>query len=451
MRNQIFIKIRFIFLVLTAALLLSPSYSSAQAISLQQALDLALKQNPGIQALEQKEEAADYKVWQVKSGHLPQLALSGSYTWYQEPNIVLPIHQMGVFPPLDDRIFESSALLSVPIFSGGKTLAAVEAAKADRAGVEAQRKDAHSNVMSGVAIIFLNAFELKDKEKQLQARLDVLYQRLKEMELLITEGRVSSADRALILSSIEATRADSLVIISSWRQTSWHLTQLLAFGQPVYPDLAGLNTLTFIPLPAEQLSMEQLYSSNKNILQARAQVEKAKAMESYSKRTFMPDLSGFAAYNYRSGGTEWDPTGEWAAGLRISIPVFNGGSRIAGWKYSQAALKSAQYNYQATVNAENTRLQIALSQWQLAQKQRQKLSRAVEHKIEFVNAQKAVYQVGRLPLSELMSQEAELLQLQLQEKSYLYAERRATIEYYAASGELTKETIFKILGVQNEE
>lgn len=447
---QSFTKIRFLLLGLNIGLFLFPLRSAAQSISLQQALEAVLQENPGLQALQQQEQVADYKIWQAKSGHLPQLSLSGSYTWFQEPNIVLPIHQQGVFPPLDDRIFESSALLNMPIFSGWKTVAVVDAAKADLARVTAQRENAQTNVLSGITNIFLNASEIKDKETLLQARLDVLYQRLLEMDLLITEGRVSTADRALILSSIESTRADSFAISSGWQQTGWHLSQLLAYDQPVYPELKGLNTLAILSVPAEQLSMVYLTSNNKNIQQARAQVEQASAMESSSKRSFLPDLSGFAAYNYRSGGSDWDPTGEWAAGLRISIPIFNGGSRIAGWKSSQAALKLAQYNYQATVNAENSRLQIALSQWKTAQDQKQKLSRAVDHKIEFINAQKAVYQAGRLPLSELMSQEAELLQLQLQEKSYLYAERRSSVEYYAASGELTEETIYNILGVQNE-
>ena len=433
-------------LVLVMVFFLLPAVIYAQTISLGDAVQKALQKNPRLNAMQKQEEVANYQVWEAKSGHLPRLSVSGAYTLYEEPNIIVPIHQQGVFPPLDDRIFESSAQLTVPIFSSGRTQASIRAAKASRKWTGARQQILQTDILMNVAGIFLSSAELKDNEELIEARLEVLYQRLKEMDALTKEGRISTADHALILSAIETTIGDSLNIAGKWHELGWRLGQILGMQQLVYPDIEGLDAQALNNSQIPETDMNFLFEANGFIMQAKAQVEQAEAMESLNKRTFLPDLNGFAAYNYRSGGTDWDPVGEWAAGLRLSIPIFEGGRRIAKWQAAKAALKSAEQSMKAAVQEENARLKIASSQWRSAESQRQSLTKATMHKKQFVTAQQAVYQAGRLPLSELMSQEAELLQLHLQEKSQAYTVLRTAIEYYATAGKLTEETIYTILG-----
>lgn len=423
-----------------------PALINAQIISLEEAVHQALQQNPGLQAMQQQEQVAAYQVWEAKSGHLPRISLSGSYTLSEEPNIIWSIHEVGVFPPLDDRIFESSAQMTLPIYSGGRTQASVHAAKAHHKLVGAQQQTVQTDILTGVSAIFLNAAELKDKEELIIARLDILYQRLNEMNALIKEGRISAADCALILSAIEIVRSDSINIAAKWQELGLRLAQTLGTKQSVYPDLNSINAAFFGNAEIPEIDESNLFLENSYILQAKALVEQAEAMQSISKRSFLPDLSAFAVYNYRSGGTDWDPDGEWAAGVKLSIPIFNGGKHIAGLQASKASLKSAEQGMKATVNNEQARFQIALYQWKSAQYQKERLVQAVMHKEQFVSAQKAVYKAGRIPLSELMSQETELLQLNLQEKSQIYNERRSAIEYYATAGKLTEETIYTLLG-----
>ena len=112
-------------------------------------------------------------------------------------------------------------------------------------------------------------------------------------------------------------------------------------------------------------------------------------------------------------------------------------------------LIAAEKNLQAIVQNEFTSLEIARTKWQSARRQQAYLEEAVLQKEEFVMSQQAVYQSGRIPLSELMSQETELLQLNMRERSLSYTERRNAINYYSAAGQLTEEIIYNILGRTN--
>jgi outer membrane protein TolC len=333
----------------------------------------------------------------------------------------------------------------MPIFSGGRTQASVHVTQAHHKWVGAQEQTYQTDILTSVSAIFLNAAELKDKQKLIIARLDILYQRLNEMDALIKEGRISAADRALILSAVETGRSDSVDIAVKWQELGLRLGQTLGMEQPVFPDINSINAALINTTEIPKLDENILLTENGYIMQAKALVERAEALHSLNKRNFLPDLSGFAVYYYRSGGTDWDPDGEWAAGVKLSIPIFDGGKRIAGLQTSNSDLRSSEQSMKATVNNETARFKIASYQWKSAQHQEENLVQAVIHKEQYVTAQKAVYKAGRIPLSELMSQEAELLQLNLREKSIVYNERRSAIEYYASAGILTEEIIFTLL------
>lgn len=112
--NRTFWKICILFLVSSELLMAS---EKMEKMSLSQALEMALANNPHIAMIKGQREAADAKVWEAKGAFLPQILVSAGYTRYEEPNIIVPIHQVGVFPPLDDQIYESSLQVKIPLLT----------------------------------------------------------------------------------------------------------------------------------------------------------------------------------------------------------------------------------------------------------------------------------------------------------------------------------------------
>ncbi len=419
----------------------------AVEMTLEQVLDLALQENPALRAAKWQKVVSEKKVWEAKSSFLPSIQYVASYNWYEKPMIVIPIHEPMKFPPLEDRIFASQLQLRLPIFTGGQRLAAHKMAKANLAESGAQTRVVKSRVMQNVAALFLQAKELNGKRELISYRLKALRERHRELSLLYKEGRVSEADFALLDANLQSTIADSLQLAASYYQLGNRLAQLVGVKYPILPRTAGLaeGALPLEPDLYPDTTAIDVRLNNPELEKARAQLVKAKALKSLAARSFLPTISGYYTHLYNSSGYEWDPVDEWAVGLTIQIPLFEGGKRIANLGAAKAAERAAEANLDNTLLEQRASLEIAYLKWDAARRRRQLMTSAVENKRKYVAANRKLYREGRISLSELLTQETELLALQIQERELLYAEQQAILDYHVLIGDLNRDTVLKIV------
>ncbi len=425
----------------------NPEARPAQ-LTLRAALDLALTENPSLRSAEAQRAAAGFRVWEARSGALPQISLNAGYSWSQEPNIVFPIHRAGVFPPLDDRIFESSLQATMPLFTGGKTGRRTDAARAGANQAEARGNLVRQDLLHQIALVYLGAAEIEDRRVLLGARLEDLRVRLDELRAGAAEGRTPPSQLALVYASVEQVRADSLQMEQAAGELALRLGQLTGLGYAVVPMPSGGNTpdaagrVPDVPLHKADIADE----ANLEWQLAHAQKLQADAEASFASRAFFPDLSGFAVYNYRSSGSNWDPEGEWVAGLRLSFKLLDGGRSIAALYSTDASVRAAEENLRAIAQRTHVEREIALAARSAATARMQAIEEAVRQKEVFVAAQRSLHASGRLSLSELETQETELLQLALQGKTLRYEALRADIQAARAAGTLTQEYLLMISG-----
>ncbi|MBR9979266.1 MAG: TolC family protein [Bacteroidetes bacterium] len=428
--------------------LLSIQMAMAQNMPLTEALDRAIEGNPSLQAVQAQREAADLRVWETRGAHLPQISLNAAYSWSEKPLIVLPIHQQGVFPPLDDRIFESNVQVSVPIFTGGKTITRTRAAEAGARQAEANSDAARMDLLQQILLIYIGTAEIDDGRTLLSARLSDLRKRRDELLAQLDEGRTAPAQPALLQSHIEILRADSINLQQNASDLAWRLGRLLGLDAPIEAEVTSLEFST--PELRKELSGERSTERNSEWQRAHATMLQAEAEAAFATASFYPDVSGFALYNYRSGGSAWDPAGEWIAGFRLSLPLLEGGRRIVSLSASRATLRAAEQQLKATEQWVHSEREIAREQWSSAYSRMGHSRQAYRQKAEFVEAQRTLHASGRIPLSELMTQETELLHLALQERGQKYESLRAATQYYRITGMLTRDVLLTIAGEKNQ-
>jgi len=425
-----------------------PQTAAAQTASmtLTEALNAAAVHSPAIGVAARQREAAEARTREVASGLYPQLSLTAGYTRHQEPNVIVPIHQVGVFPPLDDQIYETSIRLQVPIFSGGRTRVRKRAAEAGVLESSVREDQVRIDLIEGIAQIFLLAREQRDKADLIAARIRLLQRRQDELSLRLNEGRVSPADMAQVISSVEAARADSIELEGKRSELAIRLGQLIGTGEWVYP--ADENLLPTSALETEGRFLEFQTGDEEQggprAENARAQVIRATALHALAKRSSWPDISGFAARAYRAGG-DLEPVGEWAAGISLRLPLFEGGRHLASARTAKASLRSAEYMLQAAEAAEAADRQVALEQQASARTRRRYIAAAAQSKRSSVTATRELYRAGRVSLSDLLVQEMDLLQLQIQERGLAYAEMMAILRYQAIAGRLTAQNVSEIV------
>ena len=102
-------------------------------------------------------------------------------------------------------------------------------------------------------------------------------------------------------------------------------------------DIAGDDLIR--KYPRSGLNQAEFTAPSVRISEAR--LGKAKAFRSLAVRNFWPEISGYGMYLYRSG-SDWDPVGEWAVGVKVSLPIFAGGSRIGKIKETAAFTRASK-------------------------------------------------------------------------------------------------------------
>jgi outer membrane protein TolC len=416
------------------------------AMTLDQVLNQALQKNQALKAAEFQVQAAQKKVWVAKSSFLPTIQYVGSYNWYEKPMIIIPIHEPRRLPPLDDRVFNSQLQLRLPIFAGGQRFAAHKLAQAGFQESGAQKKVVENKVIQSVANLFLQARELQGKRELVTRRLEALRERQRELLLLKREGRVSEADAALLQASLQSTIADSVQLASAWEQLTYRLGQVVGVKYPIAPAVEASGAPTAIPADLfPDTTAADMRLNNPELKKAHTQLVKAHAMKNLAIHSFLPSVSGYYTHLLNSSGNDWDPSDEYAFGITFQIPLFEGGRRIANLSAASAAEKAAQANLEHTRLEQRTALEIAYFQWKAARQRRQLIGLSVQSKQKYVEASRKLYQEGRLPLSDLLMQETELLALQLQEQELQYAEQKAILDYQILIGHLNEQTVKEII------
>lgn len=421
-----------------------PGFAQSDSITLSEAIEEALARNPSLSAFEEYRHASEARMWEARSGYFPQLSVVAAYTRYQEPNIVIPIHEQGVFPPLDDQIYETSFQLKVPLFNGGRTAANTRAARANVKESHAQEDLAKLGVMEAIGQIFIQAWQLDDNQRLVTARINSLRRRRRELSLLLEEGRVSPADLALVNASVESAIADSIDLDSREVELAYRLGQLLGLERPVPPEIAGIDTDSPDDGPEPFFIPDTSGIVGPLMAVARAQLAKAEANKAMTNGRFWPELSAFAAYNYRSGA-DLDLIGEWVAGVALRLPLFEGGRRVANRSAASAAVRAAQKRLRSAQQEQHAHLQIALERWRATRIRREYIVRAVENKKKSVSAQQEMHRAGRSSLSDVLVQETELLELNMQERALAYAGALALLSYYSTAGTLSADRVQKIV------
>lgn len=417
-------------------------------LSLQEALSLAVEGGPSVAATRAQWRSARGRADQARGERLPQLSMSAGYTRYQEPAIVVPIHEAGVFPPLDDDVYEAMAQLSVPLLDGGRRAATHQAATATAAEARARRDLSEQQIIEGVTSLFVRIRALEDTGHLITARLNVLRRRREELLLLWQEGRTSPADTALVAAALATGASDSLEVVTRQLEVATQLAALIGSDRAVHPIVADVGREPENGWPLE-LALAPAgtgpEASGPEVRAAQARLTRDRALKTQAASRFWPDVIGFGAYSLRSGGDR-DAIGEWAAGIRLQVPLFDAGSRSSGLRAARASIEAAEALAQQALQNERAQVRIAQDQWHTSKARRHHLNVAAEAKSVSVAAQSELYREGRIPLSELLTQESELLQLQTQERAAAYAIVLAGLRYHAAAGHLTIDLAHRLTG-----
>jgi outer membrane protein len=408
------------------------------AETLADAIAAAYENNPNLQAQRATQRALDENYVQARSGWRPTLNFqaNGVYEYIRTPRSQLFRLQRAA-SQLWGNSGQAQFTFTQPLWTGGRTAAAVTAANADVLQGRENLRRLESQVLQAVVTAYADVRRDQQSLEIRRANVSVLDGQLKENIARFDVGEVTRTDVAQAQARLAAAQA-------SLQQA----TAQLEVSRATYAALVGHNPGDLAPEPSLDYLMPgnvdeafDVAEKNSPLLRAQEYAEQgSRARVAGARAERLPNVAFQSTLRYADGRIdpfnriEYDT--EETAGVTVTVPLFNGGlttSRIR---------QAIERNNADRITVETQRrsvLQTVSQQWNLLLAARANIdSTAVEVKAAAVAAEGTheEQKVGLRSTIDVLNAEQELRQAQLNQVAAVHDAYVASSNILAAMGRL---------------
>ena len=323
-------------------------------INLTQAVNIALKNNPTIQAASAYADAAQYAIDAAKAGYMPQLDFSEGATRGNNPVYVFGTlltqrqftaanFELGFLntpPPVNN--FRTQFSASMPLYDFGRTAGRVKGARIQARGVREIASRTEQSVVFDVINAYLNGLLAREQVRVAEAAVtmaqaDLDRARAREQQGVAVASDVLSAQAQLAQAKENLIRAQNAVAISQ---------AALNVAMGVQEDAP---TQTQGKLAAVRVSVGDLASLQQQALkqrpdyhEAQLQSESAENSTALARREFLPRIDMMGSWEQDNQTFASRGGNNWVAGATLTFNIFNGGARRAQIAESKAYQRRAE-------------------------------------------------------------------------------------------------------------
>ena len=357
-------KVTLVMLALTAVMQL-PAQEQGRTLSLEEALEMTLSDNPAIRAAEFNRRTAQQERRAAIGLRMPQIGITGSYAYLGKDieidlnnmkapvqNLAGQILQSGMIPsdyipsisqmlsgamaaswalPLQDRSLGFvGGDVTVPLWMGGKINAANRAARINEQTARSQGIQQRNALVSELVERYYGLALARQVVVVRQQVVDGVRRHLEDAralerngmiaqtERLYVEFKMAEAERELANAKLQAETIASALSNTLGRESDW---------RPV--------TAMFLLAKVEDLAYYQDLAQARNPLLSQVSLKRELAQEGVraQRADFLPQVAaigGGSFYNYQVAGL----VPRWAVGVGVNIKIFDGLNRE--YKYSAA-------------------------------------------------------------------------------------------------------------------
>ena len=394
--------------VMIMAGLVSGAVAAEPVLTLPQAIHQSLAHNP--QQISQRLEVdkAGAQQQAARGAQWPTLEFNAAAMHYGYPTFVYSIREVGVFPPLDDTIYDYGVALRLPLYAGGRLVRGVTLADLGREIALEHERQGAQELTYNVSTVYLKVQHLMALEQAYAARIISLEAQAKRVTLLREVGRAPKLDQLKIQGLLTKARHDRLQI-ENRRREAWSLLHQL-MGQERPAQEVSLTRYVAAPAPMRDLEhyRQEAVTQRPELRIAERQSAAGAAQEDIARGDRRPAVSLVSGYRERSGG-DWQFYDDWNVGVQLTVPLLDGGVRRA--RVDEAALA----HQQARQTIEQTRLEVAKQvqdAWDAhaeATSRLQVTATSVEEATEALAIEKLKYEQGVGVTTDLLNAESALL------------------------------------------
>ena len=405
-----FLWVRLLFLsaLLIMCALATPAQQDTTALTLRQAVRLALQHNPALREAMGKGEAAQAGIQAARAALLPQVLLSSgvSNTSKVTDIAVLPDHPGVVLGYYNTWLNNLSA--QQVIYSGGRLKALLRQATDEARAVEADNERTRQVVAYNAERAFLLLLTAQQEQVVAQDALNAAQDHLKVAQSRLAERAAPKYDVLRAEVEEQASEQDLVGATTDIQTAQASLQQALGGDEHNYRAVdPGLNLAAAPPPLDDELQHAKLQRPEMRALDWQQQAADAAIVA--AKGLQQPTLSLGVGYQYASPESPL-LLNRWLLTLSAALPIFDGGLAHAERHAAEARrtqVSAAQQELNATIVAEvkeaYARLTAACAQIIAARKQ-------VELSEEMLRIANVRYDAGVATATEIADAQTSLTQ-----------------------------------------
>ena len=330
-------------------------YGASEAITLKDALRLALKLYPGILTSKYSYISSIYTKNQTLSQYYPQISGTAGFS----RNSFMDVNNNGVIsggqgqvitePGINYSLNDYSATLNATymLYSFGSRYYNYLNAKYLMKGANAGYNYTVNGDLYSVILNFAEYFadkELMNTDKENLKNDEIQY---KAAEAFYRVGTGDLLDAETAKATMETAKA--AYINSEFNVRIARLALLNSIGLPPLKKYRFVNTLKFKPFKSKlQRLMKTAFKYNPQLKQAVYAVKASKASVKKAASGYFPTFN--ADFSYTGQNSSFPLNRNYSTGLSVSIPIFNGFLTQNQIDYSKAVLNSNVWNKKLTEN-----------------------------------------------------------------------------------------------------
>ncbi|MEL7444759.1 MAG: TolC family outer membrane protein [Pseudomonadota bacterium] len=394
---------------LALALSVSTAAVPAYADTLREALVSTYNTNPTLQGARATQRATDEDVPIQRASGLPSVDVEGTYIEFLKasPNIFAPTERNLTIGPN----------LIVPIYSGGAVKNGMKAAKERVAAGQAGLRGTESSIFSQAVAAYMDVLRTEALAGLAANQVDVLQVNLEATSDRFEIGDLTRTDVAQSQSRLAIAESDlrnALANLINARETYIEIIGTAPVDLQAPPPLPGLPETVG---EAVATAME----SNPDLIAAKERADAAGFDYKAAGAGRLPTLGAFANYDYsdsfgtlQGGLAEFQNETTANAGLRLTIPIFQGGLTAARQRQAGARETAALEQVIATERNVINQVRSAYASWEASNAVIESSKTAVsaaELSLEGVRAENSI---GNRSILDVLNAEQELLSARAQ-------------------------------------
>ena len=350
---------RILFLTLVI-LAVAPGIARAQAappsqkLTLPDAVELALKNNPTLQAADAYAEAVRHGIAVAKADRYPHLDFSESFMRGNNPVYVFgslltqrqftarnfDLALLNVPPPLDN--FRTQFSASVPLYDFGRTSRQIRDARLDAQGAGQVRQRTRQEVIFNVIEAYLNELLVCESVKVAEVAVNMTKADLARAQARQEQGLGVPSD--VLSAQVQLAQAQEDLIRARNGATLAHAALNVAMGLPEDAPTAIEGSLGEVTFEVGDLAERQqrALSVRPDYLQSDLGTQRADNGVRMARAEFLPKLEMFGSWEQDNQTFLSRGGNNWTVGASLNFNLFDGGANRARLAQSHARRRQAE-------------------------------------------------------------------------------------------------------------